>query len=197
MLVHPFMDRKIPIILDDILVNMEFGTGAVKVTPAHDANDYACGKRHNLPFITMFNDKGELNENAGKFKGMKRFDARDAVIAALKEKGLFKGIKDNPMTIPLCSRTKDVIEPLIKPQWYVNCKEMGEAASKAVRDGELTLYPASANHKETWFRWLDNIRDWCISRQLWWGHRVPAYLVCIDGQAADVRTTVLFTKSLL
>jgi len=183
MAIHPFVDRKIPIITDSILVDMEFGTGAVKITPSHDPNDYLCGKRHNLPFITILNDDGTMNSNAGPFKGLKRFDARDSVIQALKEKNLFKAIKDNPMKIDICSRTKDIIEPLIKPQWWVNCKEMASAAIKAVRDKDLEIIPP--NHKETWFRWLENIRDWCVSRQLWWGHRVPAYLVCIEGEAEN------------
>ncbi len=176
------MDRKIPVIPDGF-VKMEFGTGAVKVTPAHDPVDYTCGKTHNLPFITIMNEDGTMNANAGPFQGLKRFDARDAVIQALKEKNLFRGTKPNVMKIGICSRTKDIIEPLIKPQWYVNCSGMAAAAAKAVRDGELEILPP--NHKDTWFRWLDNIHDWCISRQLWWGHRVPAFLVCTKGQTID------------
>eukprot|EP01114_Cavostelium_apophysatum_P004351 TRINITY_DN1456_c0_g1_i1.p1 TRINITY_DN1456_c0_g1~~TRINITY_DN1456_c0_g1_i1.p1 ORF type:complete len:1062 (+),score=371.97 TRINITY_DN1456_c0_g1_i1:313-3498(+) len=179
-LVHPFHDRKIPIVTDDVLVDMSFGTGAVKVTPAHDPNDYLCGKRHNLPFINMLNDDGRLNENSAQFKGMLRFDAREAVLEELKKKGLYRAIKDNPMSLGICSRSKDVIEPIVKPQWYVKCKEMGTRAADSVRNGELEIIPPI--WKDTWYRWMDNIHDWCISRQLWWGHRCPAYLVSIEGQ---------------
>lgn len=111
---------------------------------------------------------------------MKRFDARNAVIQALKEKGLYKGTKSNPMTIGICSRSKDIIEPLPKPQWWVACKDLGKRASDAARSGELEILPEI--HRDTWYRWLENIQDWCISRQLWWGHRVPAYLVCIGNE---------------
>jgi valyl-tRNA synthetase len=178
---HPFLDRRIPIIGDKVLVNMAFGTGAVKVTPAHDPNDYDCGKRNNLEFISILNDDGTLNENAGSFKGLKRFDAREAVIKQLEEKKLYRGSEANPMTVGICSRSKDIIEPRIKPQWWVNCKSMADAAVKAAQTGELEILPS--NHRDTWYRWLENIRDWCISRQLWWGHRCPAYLVCIEGEA--------------
>eukprot|EP01116_Phalansterium_solitarium_P015740 TRINITY_DN3506_c0_g1_i1.p1 TRINITY_DN3506_c0_g1~~TRINITY_DN3506_c0_g1_i1.p1 ORF type:complete len:1121 (+),score=466.98 TRINITY_DN3506_c0_g1_i1:209-3364(+) len=183
MLAHPFNGRKIPIVCDSVLVDMAFGTGAVKVTPAHDPNDFACGKRNNLEFISMLNDDGTINEEGGVFKGMKRFDARYSVISALKEKGLLREQKDNEMVIPMCSRSKDIIEPMLKPQWYVNCKNMADRAIKVVESGELEIIPAE--HKTTWFRWLEGIRDWCISRQLWWGHRCPAYLVSIDGVKRD------------
>jgi len=179
-LIHPFVDRKIPIITDSTLVNMEFGTGAVKVTPAHDPNDYQCGKRNKLEFLNIFNDNGTINANGGQFKGMKRFDARDAVISALKEKGLYRGMKDNPMALGICSRSKDIIEPMMKPQWWVNCKGMADAAIKAAESGTLAILPP--NHKDTWYRWLSNIQEWCISRQLWWGHRCPAYLPVIEGE---------------
>ncbi|KIM30663.1 hypothetical protein M408DRAFT_328197 [Serendipita vermifera MAFF 305830] len=179
---HPFIpDRKIPIVLDDIVVDMEFGTGAVKITPAHDPNDYACGVRNKLEFINILNDDGTLNENAGeKFKGMKRFDARGAVIAALKELDLFIETKDNAMVIPICAKSKDVIEPILKPQWWVNSKPLAEEALARTRAGELTIIPKSSEAE--WYTWLGSIQDWCISRQLWWGHRCPAYLMCIDGE---------------
>ncbi len=112
---------------------------------------------------------------------MKRFEARRAVIEALKQKGLFRGTRENPMSIGICSRTKDIIEPMLKPQWWVNCKGMADKAVQVVKDGELEILPAE--HRQTWFRWLENIHDWCISRQLWWGHRCPAYLVSIEGEA--------------
>lgn len=171
---HPFVDRRLPIVCDDF-VDMNFGTGAVKITPAHDPNDYDVGKRHNLPFLTIFSDDGFIIGDYGKFAGMKRFDARKEVLASLKERGLYKETVNNPMVVPVCSRSKDVVEPLIKPQWYVKCDDMAAKATEAVRSGELKLIPE--NHVKTWNFWMDGIRDWCISRQLWWGHRIPAYFV--------------------
>ena len=182
--IHPFNGRKIPIICDAELVDMSFGTGAVKITPAHDPNDFMTGKRHELEFINMLTEEGTVNEEGGdKFKGMKRFAARPAVIAALDELGLYRGKADNPMRLGLCSRSKDVIEPMLKPQWWVACDKMAAEACEAARSKELEILP---NFMEpTWFRWLENIRDWCISRQLWWGHRIPAYYVKFEGEAED------------
>ena len=173
-LVHPyFPDRKVIVVTDDILVDMEFGTGAVKITPAHDPNDYECGKRHSLPQISILNDDGTINANGGKFQGMMRFDVRDALNKELEELGLHRGKVDNPMSIGTCSRSKDIVEPRLKPQWFVDCKELAKRSVDAVRGGDLKIVPNF--HEKTWFRWLDNIRDWCVSRQLWWGHRIPAY----------------------
>lgn len=181
---HPFLPRKIPIILDAEAVDMEFGTGAVKITPAHDQNDYNTGKRHNLEFINILTDDGLLNENCGpEWTGMKRFDARKKVIEELKNKGLYIGQEDNEMTIPTCSRSGDVIEPLLKPQWWVAQQDMAGEAIKAVRDGKITITPKSSEAE--YFRWLENIQDWCISRQLWWGHRCPVYFVKIEGEEND------------
>lgn len=182
--IHPFIaDRRIPIVTDDIAVDMEFGTGAVKITPAHDFNDYEVGKRHNLEFINLLNDDGTYNEHAGPYKGMKRFHIRNKIIEDLKARGLFVGVKENPMTVPICSKSGDIIEPMMKPQWWVKCQGMAEKAMKAVTDGELKIAPKVS--EGDWFRWLGNIQDWCISRQLWWGHRIPAYFVNIEGETHD------------
>ncbi|KAH9840743.1 tRNA synthetases class I-domain-containing protein [Rhodofomes roseus] len=182
--VHPFNKRRIPIVTDEIAVDMEFGTGAVKITPAHDFNDYEVGVRHNLEFINILNDDGTFNANAGeKFKGMKRFHARVAVVKELQDAGLFVEAKDNPMQIPVCSKSGDVIEPLLKPQWWVNCKPLAEEAIQRTRAGEMVIQPKSSETQ--WYRWLEGIQDWCISRQLWWGHRCPAYFVRIEGLEQD------------
>ncbi|KAG2489910.1 hypothetical protein HYH03_011547 [Edaphochlamys debaryana] len=178
--VHPVSGRKIPIICDAELVDMSFGTGAVKVTPAHDPNDFATGKRHSLEFINIFDDNGLINAHGGPFEGQPRFKARITVVDFLKEKGLFRGTQDNPMRLGLCSRSKDVIEPVLKPQWWVDCKDMAAKSCQAVRDGTLEIIPKE--FEATWFRWLENIRDWCISRQLWWGHRIPAFYVIFEGE---------------
>lgn len=177
--IHPFLDRKIPIITDAEAVDMEFGTGAVKITPAHDPNDYATGKRNNLEFINILNDNGTFNENAGSYCGMKRFDARKKVVEDLKAKGLFIDEVDNPMTIPRCAKSNDIIEPLLKPQWWVAQKEQAIAAIDAVKKGDITIIPKASENE--YFKWLENIQDWCISRQLWWGHRCPVYFVKMDN----------------
>uniref|UniRef100_A0A6Q2XE56 Valine--tRNA ligase n=1 Tax=Esox lucius TaxID=8010 RepID=A0A6Q2XE56_ESOLU len=177
MVVHPFCDRKMPVVFDDF-VDVSFGTGAVKITPAHDQNDYEVGNRHNLAFINIMDENGLLINVPPPFLGMKRFEARKAVLQALKDLGQFKEIKDNPMVVPVCSRSKDIVEPLLKPQWYVDCADMGKQAADAVREGRLKIIPD--HHLKTWFNWMDNIRDWCISRQLWWGHRIPAYFVTVN-----------------
>ena len=178
---HPFCpERKIVMITDDTLVDMNYGTGAVKITPAHDHNDNACGRRHNLPMINVLDETGRINHEGGAlFQGMMRFEARNAIYAELDKRGLIFGKKPNPMRIGRCSKSNDIIEPLLKPQWYVNCKNMAARSCDAVRNKELLIVPDS--HEKTWFMWLDNIQDWCISRQLWWGHRIPAYLVKIPG----------------
>ncbi|CCJ30343.1 unnamed protein product [Pneumocystis jirovecii] len=180
---HPFVDRLLPIITDSISIDMTFGTGAVKITPAHDINDYEIGKRHNLLFINILNPDGTMNENAGDWKGLKRFDVRVLIAEELKKRGLFVDIKDNPMIIPICSKSKDIIEPLIKPQWWVNQKAMSIDALNAVKNGEIKIAPKTS--ERDFYRWMENIQDWCISRQLWWGHRIPAYFVKIEGEVQD------------
>lgn len=179
-LTHPFNDRKIPIITDDILVDMNFGTGAVKITPAHDPNDYLCGKRNNLDFIIVLTEDGKIASNGGQFAGLMRYDARIAMEKELESLGLLKGKEVNKMRLGLCSRSGDIIEPMLTPQWYVNCNSMAKKATDAVRNGELRIVPDF--HEATWYRWLDNIRDWCVSRQLWWGHRIPAYFVRLPNE---------------
>jgi len=181
--IHPFNGRRIPIICDEVLVDPTFGTGAVKVTPAHDPNDFECGKRHNLEFINILNDDGTINENGAPFTGMMRYDARTEVVKALEEKKLLRGKKDHAYTVGICSRSGDIVEPMIKPQWFCDCKKLAKRATDAVRNGELKILPEF--HKPKWFEWLDDIQDWCISRQLWWGHRIPAYYVKIEGKELD------------
>lgn len=176
---HPFVNRRIPIILDDY-VEMDFGTGAVKITPAHDPNDYEIGKRHSLPFINMITDDGLIDANCGRFSGLKRFDARKEVIKDLTTLGLYHGAKDNPMVVPVCDRSKDIIEPLVKYQWYVDCQEIGKRSVEVVRSEALKIIPPM--HNKTWYRWMENIQDWCISRQNWWGHRIPIYFGKVKGE---------------
>ncbi|CDR96648.1 valyl-tRNA synthetase, putative [Babesia bigemina] len=176
-LVHPFIpDRKLVVVADEH-VDPEYGTGAVKLTPSHDKNDYDIAKRHGLPFVTIFTDDGRINRNGGEFEGMHRFECRKVIEGRLKEMGVLEDKVPNskPMTIPRCSRTGDIVEYMIIPQWYVNCQELAARAMEHVRTGELTLIPSS--YVSVWEMWLGNIQDWCISRQLWWGHRIPAYRV--------------------
>lgn len=155
-LLHPFVDRKIPIVTDDVLVDMSFGTGAVKVTPAHDPNDYLCGKRNNLEFIIVLTSEGKIDANGGKFAGMMRYDARVAMEEEMKQLGLFRGKEVNKMRLGLCSRSGDIIEPMLTPQWYVNCASMAQRSVDAVRNGDLKIVPEM--HEATWYRWLENIR---------------------------------------
>ncbi|KAG8224272.1 hypothetical protein J437_LFUL005078 [Ladona fulva] len=162
--VHPFCSRTLPIVCDDF-VDMNFGTGAVKITPAHDQNDYEVGKRHELPMINILSEEGIIIGDCGEFTGMPRFVARKAVLKALKEKNLYRETKDNPMVVPICSRSKDVVEPLLKPQWYVNCEQMAKDAMEAVNSGELKIIPE--HHKKTWFHWMENIRIFELDNRYW------------------------------
>lgn len=181
--IHPFIPGRLMPIVADTYVEKDFGTGAVKITPAHDPNDFALGQRHNLKFINILTDDGKMNENAGPYVGQKRFDVRYTIQDDLKKLGLFVDKKDNPMTVPLCDKSKDVIEPLMKPQWWMNMKEMSAAALKVVKDGEIKILPESA--EKSYIRWMEDVNDWCLSRQLWWGHQAPMYFANIAGEESD------------
>ena len=148
-------------------------------------DDYECGKRNKLEFITMLAPDGSLNENGAPYTGMMRYDARIKIEADLKEKGLYRGKEPNKMRLGICSRSGDILEPMISPQWYVNCDGMAKRATDAVRNGDLKIVPAE--HERTWFQWLDNSRDWCVSRQLWWGHQIPAWFATKKGE--DIHKT--------
>ena len=171
-LMLPIINREIPIIAD-AYVDREFGTGVVKITPAHDPNDFEVGKRHDLPEINILNDDATINENGGKFCGMDRYAARGAIVKELDEMGLLVRIEDYTHNVGTHDRCKTTIEPMIKKQWFVRMDELIKPAVKAVKDGDIQLIPKRM--EKTYFNWTDNIRDWCISRQLWWGHRIPAY----------------------
>ncbi|TMW55185.1 hypothetical protein Poli38472_013947 [Pythium oligandrum] len=178
--VHPFSGKHIPIVTDDVLVNMELGTGVVKVTPAHDPKDYECGLRHDLSEPVVIDDNGKMcGDIDPDFIGLDRFDAREKVVDQLKEKELYVEKLDHATTLNVCSRSGDIIEPLLMPQWFVDCNEMAQRAVKNVRSGDLVIEPKT--HERMWFHFLENIHDWCISRQLWWGHRIPAYRVQRKG----------------
>jgi valyl-tRNA synthetase len=170
---HPFLDREVPIITDAILVDMAFGTGAVKVTPAHDFNDFATGKRHELEEINILNLDGTLNERGGQFQGLNVKQARTAVKKALAEAGLERGTKAHKLQLPRCTRSNTVVEPIISTQWFVDMKPLAEPALAAVRDKRTEIIPAE--WEKTYEHFLNNIQDWCISRQLWWGHQIPAF----------------------
>ena len=168
----PLMDRVIPVVTDTY-VDREFGTGVVKITPAHDPNDFEVGKRHDLPVINVMNDDATINENGGRFAGMERYEARKAIVKELEELGLLVKIEDYSHNVGTHDRCGTTIEPLVKEQWFVKMEELIKPAVEAVKKGEIRLVPERM--EKTYFNWTDNIRDWCISRQLWWGHRIPAY----------------------
>ena len=168
----PLTDRTIPVIADEY-VDMEFGTGVVKITPAHDPNDFEVGKRHNLPEINILNDDATMNNLGGKYDGMDRYEARKAMVADLDALGLLVKVEDHVHNVGTHDRCKTTVEPMIKQQWFVKMDELIKPAVEGVKNGDIELMPASMD--KTYFNWTDNIRDWCISRQLWWGHRIPAY----------------------
>jgi valyl-tRNA synthetase len=182
---HPFLDRSIPIVTDAILVDPKFGTGAVKVTPAHDFNDFATGKRHGLEEINVLNLDGTMNDRAGPFAGMDRKEARRAVKKALEEKGLARGAKPHRLTLPRCQRSGGVVEPMISTQWFLKMAGMAERALEAVRNGDTVVIPAE--WRKTYDHFLENIQDWCVSRQLWWGHQIPAWHNAKTGEVKVAR----------
>jgi valyl-tRNA synthetase len=168
----PLMNREIPIILDEV-ADPEFGTGAVKVTPAHDPNDFEAGRRHNLPKIQVIDGTATMTAQAGPYAGLDRFEARRQVVAHLQEQGFLVKVEDYPLSVGRCSRCKTVVEPLISNQWFMKMKPLAEKAIDAVETGRIQFTPP--HWTKTYFEWMYNIRDWCISRQLWWGHRIPAW----------------------
>ena len=168
----PLVGREIPIVADEY-VDMEFGTGCVKITPAHDPNDFEVGKRHNLEEINVLNDDATMNEQCGKYAGMDRYEAREAMIKDLEEQGLLVKVKEHVHNVGTHDRCKTTVEPMAKPQWFVKMDELVKPAMTAIEKGDLKFVPE--NYSKTYFHWLEGMRDWCISRQLWWGHRIPAY----------------------
>ena len=168
----PLVGREIPVV-GDLHADKDKGTGAVKITPAHDPNDFEVGKRHNLPEINVMNDDGTINKLGGKYAGLDRYEARKQIVADLDAQGYLCGIEDITHAVGTHDRCKTTVEPMIKPQWFVAMEEMAKPAINAIKTGELKFVPES--YSKTYLHWLENIRDWCISRQLWWGHRIPAF----------------------
>ena len=183
----PIVNRVIPIVADDY-VDLEFGTGAVKMTPAHDPNDFEVAQRHNLEIIRVLDDEGKVNEEGGKFCGMDRYVAREAIVEELRAMGNLVSIEDHAHNVGKCYRCGAVIEPIISAQWFVSMQELAKPAIEAVKDGRIQFVPE--RYTKTYFNWMENIRDWCISRQLWWGHRIPAYYCDACGEMVVSETDV-------
>ena len=182
--VHPLVDREIPIVADAILVDPKFGTGAVKVTPAHDFNDFEVGKRHGLELLTVIDLDGKMNANAGPVAGLDRFEARKKVKELIAEKGLDRGSKPHVLPLGRCQRCETVLEPLLSKQWFVRIEPLARPAIEAVEQGKTRFIPEQWTN--TYMAWMRNIHDWCISRQLWWGHQIPAWY-CADGHVTVSR----------
>ncbi len=171
-MILPLVEREIPIVAD-YYVDKEFGTGAVKITPAHDPNDFEVGKRHNLEEINIMNDDATINENGGKYAGMDRYEAREAIVKDLDEQGYLVKVVPHMHAVGTHDRCGTTVEPLIKQQWFVKMEELAKPAINALKTGELKFVPERFD--KIYLHWLENIKDWCISRQIWWGHRIPAY----------------------
>ncbi len=180
----PIVNKAIPVVEDEY-VDMEFGTGVVKITPAHDPNDFEVGKRHNLPEVNIMNDDATINENGGKYEGLDRYEARKQIVEELEKEGLLVRIEDYSHNVGTHDRCKTTIEPMIKKQWFVKMDELIKPAVEAVKKGEIKLIPERMD--KIYYNWTDNIRDWCISRQLWWGHRIPAYYCDKCGEIVVVK----------
>lgn len=183
-LILPLVGREIPVVADHY-VDKEFGTGCVKITPAHDPNDFEVGKRHNLPEINVLNDDATVNKNGGKYEGMDRYEARKLMVQELEEQGLLVKVVPHSHNVGTHDRCNTTVEPMVKQQWFVKMDELIQPAAEAVRKGEVTLLPERM--EKIYFNWTDNIRDWCISRQLWWGHRIPAYYCQDCGELVVAR----------
>ena len=180
----PLVNREIPIVAD-YYVDKEFGTGAVKITPAHDPNDFEVGKRHDLPEINIMNDDATINELGGKYAGMDRYEARKAIVSDLEEQGFLVKVEDHSHNVGTHERCGTTVEPLVKQQWFVRMEELAKPAIEAISNGDLKLIPERMN--KTYMNWLSNIRDWCVSRQIWWGHRIPAYYCKECGKVVVAR----------
>ena len=183
----PIVNKAIPVVEDDY-VDMEFGTGVVKITPGHDPNDFEVGKRHNLPIVNILNDDATVNANGGKYEGLDRYEARKQIVAELDSLGLLVKIEDYSHNVGTHDRCKTTIEPMVKEQWFVKMDELIKPAVEAVKSGDIKLIPERMD--KTYFNWTDNIRDWCISRQLWWGHRIPAYYCDTCGETVVSKEAV-------
>lgn len=177
---HPFRNEWIPLIADDS-VKAEFGTGAVKITPAHSKTDYEIAIRHRLPLMPVIDQNGLIRSEFQEFAGLPRFNARDKILDALANLDLFISKADHHLELPICSRSKDVIELMIKPQWFLKCDQMSTEAINAVESGRLTIEPSRFQNE--WKRWFENSIDWCLSRQIWWGHQIPAFLCSYEDKS--------------
>ncbi len=186
-LILPIVNREIPIVADDY-VELEFGSGAVKITPAHDPNDFEVGLRHNLPVIRVMNDDGTMNDLAGKYAGMDRFACREAIVAELKELGALVQIEDHAHNVGHCYRCGCTVEPIVSKQWFVKMKPLADPAISAVKKKSIRFVPD--RFAKVYYNWMENIRDWCISRQLWWGHRIPAFYCEDCGEMTVAREDI-------